>query len=85
MLDNEKIRRIFATQDPATFTDDTFTPEEWAMMQEQYNELATKTANLKSINEWVRLTNALPNGILTPEEKVEIMQLVLSRVPKDLR
>jgi hypothetical protein len=81
----ERIVDILSKQDPATLTDDSLTKEEWAVLTEHYNEMAIKVANLKSIKQWVTLTNSLPHGILNPEEKVEMIKLVLSRVPKDLR
>lgn len=81
----ERIANKFKGQDPATMDPDILTQEEWAILQEHYNERAVKVANLKSIHEWVTLTNLLPDGLLSAAEKVEMIKLVLSRVPKDLK
>lgn len=80
----ERIANKLKGQNMATVSPDFLTPEEWAILQEHYNEQAVKTANLESIMQWVHLTNYLPDGILSATEKVEMIKLVLSRVPKDL-
>lgn len=85
MNELERIANILKGQDPATLDPDILTREEWAVLEEHYNEQVVKVANLRSIKQWVTLTNLLPNGILTPEEKVEIIERALSRVPRDLK
>lgn len=85
MDEKERIIHRFRNHDPTTFTLEMLTKEEWAVLEEHYNEQATKVANLESINKWVKLTNILSNGLLSTKEKVKIINLVLSRVPKDLK
>lgn len=83
MEELQRIANKLKGHDPATLTPDVFTEEEWAIMQEHYNEQVVKVTNLESIQKWVNLTNYLPNGILSPDEKMEMIKLVMSRVPKD--
>lgn len=81
----ERIANKLKGQDPATMEPDILTEGEWAILQEHYNEQVIKVTNLESIMKWVDLTNYLPNGILTPDEKVEMIKLVMSRIPEDWR
>ena len=85
MDEREKLIKRLVTHDPATLTDDMFTKEEWAILQEHHNEMAMKVANMESIQKWVMLTNLLPDGLLSSEEKVAVIRLVMSRFPKDLK
>ncbi len=83
-MDWKEIERKLAG-DPSTFTHETFTPEEWAALTERMNERKSRAATLEAIHEWANRTVMLPSGLLSDEEKVDLIKLVMNRLPDDLK
>ena len=54
-MDWKEIERKLAG-DPSTFTNETFTPEEWAAMTERINERKSRAVTLEAIDEWINRT-----------------------------
>lgn len=83
-MDWKEIERKLAG-DPSTFTNETFTPEEWAAMTERINERKSRAVTLEAIDEWINRTVMLPSGLLSDEEKMDLIKLVMDRLSDDLK